>query len=345
MKACIIRKDDVSLGGIRIVDHPDPRPAANEVLIGNRAVSLNFRDYLIVTDNYSTAALDEDVILASDCAGEVVAVGGEVTRFRPGDRVAGTFFQVWKDGPMTVLPPALGLPLQGVLAEFVSLHEDGVVRIPDCLSYEEASTLPCAGVTAWNGTMVSGRSVRPGDTVLCLGAGGVAMLAAQFADAAGARVILMSSEDRKLERAYALMPGQETADGINYRDVENWDERVLELTDGRGADHVIEVGGADTLARSYRALAFGGRVALIGFRPGAVGDCNPWPLMMKDGHIDGVGVGSTRMFEDMNRSIEVNGIRPPVDRVFPMDETVEAFRYFASASHVGKVVIRIGEGS
>lgn len=345
MKACIIRKDDVSLNGIRLVDRPDPQPAANEVLIGIRAVSLNFRDWLIVTDNYSTAALDEDVVLASDCAGEVIAVGEDVSRVRPGDRVAGTFFQVWKDGPMTALPPALGLPLQGVLAELVSLHEDGVVRIPDSLSYEEAATLPCAGVTAWNATMVSGRPIRPGETVLCLGAGGVSMLAALFADAAGARVILMSSQDEKLERAYALLPDQAPGDGINYRTTENWDERVLELTDGRGADHVIEVGGADTLARSYRALAFGGRVALIGFRPDAVGDSNPWRLMMKDGHIDGVGVGSTRMFEDMNRSVDVNRIRPPIDRVFAFDETVEAFRYFASGALVGKVVIRIREGS
>jgi len=341
MKACILQKENVSLDGIQIVDMPDPEPGPVDVLIKVRATSLNYRDYLIVTDNYSTAELDRNLILLSDGAGEVVAVGDNVSRFKTGDRVAGTFFQVWKDGPMNELPPALGLPLQGVLAEFVALHEDGVVRIPENLSFEEAAALPCAGVTAWNATMVSGKSVRPGDTVLCLGSGGVSLLAAQFADAAGARIILMSSNDEKLKRAYAYLPGQNAADGINYKTIPEWDEKVLHLTDGRGADHIIELGGAGTLARSYKALAFGGKIALIGFRPGATGDCNPWPLMMKDGHIDAVGVGSTRMFEDMNRAIEVNRIKPPVDRIFPLDETVDALKHLASGSFVGKIVIRL----
>lgn len=341
MKACVLRKDNISLEGIEFPDLPDPEPAPNEVLIRIRAASLNYRDYLIVTNNYATAGIDEDIILLSDGAGEVVATGKAVTRFRIGDRVAGTFFQVWKDGPMNELPPALGLPLQGVLAELVALHEDGVVSIPDSLSFEEAAALPCAGVTAWNATMVSGKSVRPGETVVCLGAGGVSMLAAQFADAAGARVILTSSSDDKLKRAYALLPDQDARDGINYRDVPAWDEKVLDLTGGRGADHIIELGGPGTLARSYRALAFGGKLALVGFRPDAVGDCNPAPLMMKDGHIDGVGVGSTRMFEDMNRAIGINRIKPPVDKVFSLTETVEALKYFASGSFVGKVVITV----
>ncbi|MEP7243119.1 MAG: NAD(P)-dependent alcohol dehydrogenase [Gammaproteobacteria bacterium] len=343
MKACILRKDTLSLDGVQLVERPEPTPGRSEVLIRMQAASLNYRDHLIVTNRYGTARVDEDLILLSDAAGEVVALGDNVSRFKVGDRVAGTFFQVWKDGPRTHQPPALGLPLQGVLAELVALHEDGVVHIPPSLSYEEAAALPCAGVTAWNATMVSGRAVKPGDTVLCLGAGGVSMLAAQFADAAGARVIVMSSSDEKLKRAYALLPKQNAADGINYREVPEWDQKVLQLTAGRGADHVIETGGADTLARSYTALAFGGRVALIGYRPGAVGDSNPWPLMMKEGHLDGVGVGSTRMFEDMNRAIEINRIKPPVDTVFSFGEVVEAFKYFASGSFVGKVVIRIEE--
>jgi NADPH:quinone reductase-like Zn-dependent oxidoreductase len=341
MRACILQKNNVSLDGIRMIDLPEPEAGPDEVLIRIHATSLNYRDYLIVSNNYSTAAMEEDIILLSDGAGEVVGVGSNVSRFRMGERVAGTFFQVWKDGPMTELPPALGLPLQGVLAELVALHEDGVVRIPDNLTYEEAAVLPCAGVTAWNATMVSGKPVRPGDTVLCLGAGGVSMLAAQFADAAGARVILMSSTDEKLKRAYELLPAQKPEDGINYRQVIEWDQEVLRRTEGRGADHIMELGGAGTLARSYRALAFGGRIALIGFRPDAVGDCNPYLLMMKDGHIDGVGVGSTRMFEDMNRAISINRIKPPIDRVFPFADTVEALRYLASGATVGKIVITV----
>jgi NADPH:quinone reductase-like Zn-dependent oxidoreductase len=341
MKAWVLRKNDIRLDGIQLVEWPDPEPGPREVLIAVRAASLNYRDVLIVTNNYGTAPVEDDLVLLSDAAGEVVAVGAEVTRFRVGDRVAGTFFQVWKDGPMRELPPALGLPLQGVLAERVALHEDGVVRIPDVLSYEEASTLPCAGVTAWNATMMGRQPIKPGQTVLCIGAGGVSMFAAQFADAAGARVILTSSSDHKLERAYRLLPDQDPADGINYNDTPDWDRKILHLTGGRGADHIIELGGASTLARSYQALAFGGRIALAGFRPGTTGDCNPWPLMMKDGHIDGVGVGSTRMFEDMHRAIEARRLKPPVDIVFPFEKTIDAFRHLESGMAVGKVTIRL----
>lgn len=339
MKACVIQKDNVSMEGVQFVELPDPDPASNEVLIRIHSTSLNFRDYLIVTNNYATATLDEDVVLLSDGAGEVVSVGCDVTRFKVGDRVAGTFFQTWFDGPMRELPPALGLPLPGVLSELVTLDEEGVVRIPDSLSYEEAASLPCAAVTAWNATMVAGRSVKPGDTVLCIGVGGVSIFTAQFAHAAGARVILMSSSDDKLKRAYALLPGQNSSDGINYNEIVDWDQRVMYLTGGRGADHIMELGGAATLARSYSALAFGGRIAQIGFRPDAVGNCDPYPLMMKDGHINGVGVGSTKMFEDMNRAIEINQIKPLVDRVFKFENTVEALTCLGSRSFVGKIVI------
>jgi NADPH:quinone reductase-like Zn-dependent oxidoreductase len=341
MKAWVLRKNDIRLDGIQPVEWSDPQPGPHDVLISVRAASLNYRDLLIVTNNYGTAPVEDDLVLLSDAAGEVIAVGAEVTRFQVGDRVAGTFFQVWRDGPLRKLPPALGLPLQGVLAERLALHEDGVVRIPDVLSYEEAATLPCAGVTAWNATMMGRLPIKPGQTVLCIGAGGVSMFAAQFANAAGARVILTSSSDHKLQRAYRQLPGQDPADGINYNDTPDWDRQILHLTGGSGADHIIELGGASTLARSYRALAFGGRIALAGFRPGATGDCDPWPLMMKDGHIDGVGVGSTRMFEDMNRAIGRRRLKPPVDTVFPFAETVEAFRHLASGAAVGKVIIRL----
>jgi NADPH:quinone reductase-like Zn-dependent oxidoreductase len=341
MKAWVLRKHDIRLDGIQLLDWPDPQPGHNEVLIAVRAASLNYRDVLIVTNRYGTAPVEDDLVLLSDAAGEVVSVGRDVKRFNVGDRVAGTFFQVWKDGPMRELPAALGLPLQGVLAERIALHEDGVVRIPENLSFEEAATLPCAGVTAWNATMMGRQPVKPGQTVLCLGAGGVSMFAAQFAGAAGARVILTSSSDKKLKHAYSFLPGQDPSDGINYNDTPDWDRKVMQLTAGRGADHIVELGGPSTLARSYRALAFGGRIALTGFRPGSAGDCDPWPLMMKDGHIDGVGVGSTQMFEDMNRAIGMRRLKPPMDIVFPFAATVEAFRHLASGAAVGKVTIRL----
>jgi NADPH:quinone reductase-like Zn-dependent oxidoreductase len=285
--------------------------------------------------------MEDDLVLLSDGAGEVVSTGDNVTRFQPGDRVAGTFFQTWKDGPMKELPPALGLPLPGVLTELVVLHEDGVVHIPRNLSFEEAATLPCAALTAWNATMVSGRSVKPGDTVLCQGSGGVSLFTALFAKAAGARVILMSSSDEKLERASGFLRDQDPDDCINYLSTPEWQDELLRLTQGRGADHIMELGGAATLSRSYAALAFGGRIALIGFRPDATGDCNPYLLMMKDGHIDGVGVGSALMFENMNRAIEQNGIKPPIDRVFEMEDTVEAVRLMGSSTFVGKIVVRV----
>ena len=181
MKVYEILKGSKSLDGLRRGERPDPQPGAREVLIRIRATSLNYRDQQIIAGTYFGGAVSRDIIPLSDGAGEVVAVGPGVTRFKTGDRVAGTFFQTWISGVPASWPASLGVPLDGMLAEYVVLHEDGVVNIPESLSYEEAATLPCAGVTAWNGLMVSGRRVKPGDTVLCLGTGGVSMFAVQFA--------------------------------------------------------------------------------------------------------------------------------------------------------------------
>ncbi len=334
-----LKKGSTSLDGLRLAERPDPQPGPNQVLIRIRAASLNYRDHLIVTGKYFSGVVNRDVIPLSDGAGEVVSIGSGVSRFQPGDRVAGTFFQVWKDGPRSSLPPALGVPLDGMLAEYVVLHEDGVVAIPQNLSFEEAAALPCAGVTAWNALMASGHPVRPGDTVLCQGTGGVSMLAMQFARAAGARVIVTSSSDDKLERVLKLG----ASDGINYKSYPDWEKEVVRLTRGRGVDHIIEIGGAGSLARSYQALGFGGKIALIGFLATPGGDPNPYPLMMKGGSLQGVGVGSTRMFEDMNRAIEVNGIKPIVDRVFLFDQVPDAFRHLASGDFVGKIGIKMAD--
>ena len=238
-----LQKGSRSIDGLRRTARPDPVAGPHEVLIRVRATSLNYRDHLIVTGQYFSGVVDRDVIPLSDGAGDVVSIGPGVTRFRPGDRVAGTFFQVWKEGPKVSLPPALGVPLDGTLAEYISLHEDGVVALPANLSFEEAATLPCAGVTAWNALMVIGNRVKAGDTVLCQGTGGVSMLAMQFALAAGARVMVTSSSDEKIERARALG----ASDGINYKTHPDWATEVLRLTDGRGVDQIVEIGGAGSL--------------------------------------------------------------------------------------------------
>ncbi len=223
-----------------------------------------------------------------------------------------------------------------MLAEYAVLHEDGAVAIPPSLSFEEAAALPCAGVTAWHALMVAGRPVRPGDTVLCQGTGGVSMLGLQIARAAGARVIVISSSDEKLQRARALG----ASGGINYKATPEWDKEVQKLTNGRGVDCVIEIGGAGTLARSFQSLGYGGKVSLIGFLAGP-GDSNPYPLMLKAASLHGISVGSTRMFEDLNLAIAANNIQPPIDKVYPFEEAAGAFRKLASGDFAGKLVITI----
>jgi NADPH:quinone reductase-like Zn-dependent oxidoreductase len=337
MKIYELQKGATSLDGLVRADRPDPQPGPREILIRVRATSLNYRDQMIVTGNYFGGSVSRNTIPLSDGAGEVAAVGAGVTRFKTGDRVAGTFFQGWISGPMVERFPALGNPLDGTLAEYIVLHEDGVVAIPPSISFEQAATLPCAALTAWNALFVSGKAVKPGDTVLCLGTGGVSIAGLQFAKAAGARVIVTSSSDEKIKRACILG----ASDGVNYKRFPDWEKEVSRLTGGRGADHIIESGGAGSLTRSFEAAAFGGKVALIGFLAGAKGDINPAILMMKSGAMVGIGVGSRAMFEDMNRAIEVNKIQPLVDKAFPFDKAADAFRCQASGDFVGKVVITI----
>ena len=252
MKVYEVTKGSTSLDGLRRAERPEPQPGPREVLIRVRATSINYRDHMVVMGRYFTA-VERDTVPLSDGAGEVVSVGPGVTRFKAGDRVAGTFFQVWVDGPRTKLYPALGVPLDGMLSEYVALREDGVVAMPPGLSFEEAATLPCAGVTAWSALMVLGNRIKAGDTVLCLGTGGVSTQAMQLAKAAGAKVIITSSSDEKLARAKRLGAWE----GINYKTHPEWQKEVSRLTAGRGVDCIIEVGGVGTLARSYEALGFG----------------------------------------------------------------------------------------
>jgi NADPH:quinone reductase-like Zn-dependent oxidoreductase len=316
---------------------PSPIPGPGEVLIRTRAVSLNYRDLLLCKGQYNPR-LRLPVIPASDGAGEVVATGAGATRFHPGDRVVASFMPRWVDGLLdeTKARSALGAESDGMLAEEVVLNEEGLVSIPSHFSFEEAATLPCAGVTAWNAVVASG-SVKPGETVLVQGTGGVSIFALQFARLAGARVIATSSQDQKLERVIAMGAG----DGINYKSTPDWDKKVRELTGGRGVDLVVEVGGAGTLPKSLRAVRLGGTIALIGVLSGA-GEVNPMAILMKGVRVQGIFVGSRAMFEAMNRGIEVNQIRPVIDRVFSFDEAKAALAYLESGAHFGKVVVRVG---
>jgi NADPH:quinone reductase-like Zn-dependent oxidoreductase len=335
MKVYEIR-DGFGLDSLRQADRPEPKPGRGEVLVKVKAVALNYRDLLVVKGVYNPK-MNLPRVPCSDGAGEVVAVGEGVSRVKPGQRVAGLFMPAWLEGELNdaKAKSALGGSVDGLLAEYAVLSEDAVVAVPPHLSDEEASTLPCAAVTAWNGLVHAG-GVRPGESVLVQGTGGVSLFALQFARLAGARVIATSSSDEKLAR----VKGLGASDGINYRATPEWGETVRHLTAGRGVDHVVEVGGAGTLAQSLRAVRTGGHIALIGVLSG-YGQVNPLPILMKGVRVTGIYVGSRDMFEAMNRAIALNGLRPIIDRVFPFSDAAAAFRHMEAAAHFGKIVIRI----
>ena len=324
------------LEDVRRAQRPDPKPGPSDVVVRLRATSLNYRDHAIITGKYRYN-LDHPTIPCSDGAGEVVAVGPAVTRFKVGDRAVPTFFQIWIDGAPPKNRAALGAPLDGTLAEYLCLHEDGWVAMPPSLSLEEAATLSCAGPTAWNALMTAGTRIKPGDTVLCLGTGGVSMFALQFAHAAGARVIVTSSSDQKIEQAR----GFGASAGVNYKTHPDWEKEVLALTGGRGVDCVIENGGIGTLARSFQCVGYGGKVALIGVLAGPQGSANPHDLMFKAGSLHGIGVGHRASLEQLIQAIEVNRIKPVIGRKFSFDQAPEAFRVQAAGDFIGKIVITI----
>lgn len=328
---------EFGIDNLALVNRPDPQPGPGRIVVRVRATSLNYRD-LITVKHGGLRGLTLPLVPLSDGAGEIVGVGDGVTRVGMGDRVAGIFFQHWLAGGPNAAhqASALGGALDGMLAEQVVLSEDGVVRIPDYMSYEDAATLPCAAVTAWQ-SMVSLGNMKAGDTVLILGTGGVSVFALQFAVAAGARSIVTSSSDEKLERASALG----ATHVINYKATPEWGKRVLELTDGVGVDQVVEVGGAGTLVQSMEATRVGGMIGLIGILAGTDGEVNPIPVLMKSLRLQGVYVGSREMFEDMNAALAANRIKPVIDKVYPFEGARGALELMESAAHFGKIVVTV----
>ncbi|GMV29007.1 MAG: NADPH:quinone oxidoreductase [Rhodanobacteraceae bacterium] len=323
--------------GIVPIERTLPPPGPHEVQVRIRAVALNYRDLMLIRGDYN-GGNSAPVVPASDGAGDVIAIGDQVTRFRVGDRVATTFFAAWVEGRQTPEKSRLsfGGSIDGTLAQEIVISQDALFRVPDHLDYHEAATLTCAGATAWNALFVEGNA-RPGGSVLLLGTGGVSIWALQLAKAAGLHTVITSSSDAKLERARQL--GANTT--INYTTTPDWQEEVLRATGGDGVDIVVEVGGAGTLKKSLLATRMGGTVAIVGGVSGWASEIDPFQVIRGARHVTGIYVGSLVMLEDLARFVALHRIRPVVDRVFPFDQARAAYEHLDSGSHFGKVVIAV----
>jgi NADPH:quinone reductase-like Zn-dependent oxidoreductase len=325
-------------GGLRnlqLVEADQPQPGPRDLLVRIRACSLNFHDDLVVTGKFPSA---DGRVPMTDGAGEVIAVGSEVEEFKVGDVVVSTFYPDWLTGE---LAPGLqraipGDTIDGYAAEFVCTPEHAFTKVPVGYTYAEAATLPCAAVTAWRGLVVCGQ-VKPGDTVLTLGASAVSLFALQFAKAAGARVIATSSSEEKLEKLLGL--GAD--DVINYREVKDWGQKAKQLTDGRGVDHVIEVGGPATLANSISACRMGAHIALIGVLTGFSGEVSIPALFTNQIRVSGITVGSRSNQQDMIRATTVNRLKPVIDRIFPLEGIIGAFEAYQTQRHFGKICLEV----
>ena len=326
-----------SLDALRLGEAQDPVPGRGQVTVRIRACSLNHRDLNIVSGDYASVPLKPGAIPLSDGAGEVIVIGPDVTRWKVGDRVAPIFVQRWLGGELKreYMPSALGGPSDGVLAEQIVLSEEGLVRIPSHMSFEQAATLPCAAVTAWNAAFVKG-GLQAGHTIVTLGTGGVSLFAAQLGLMCGARVIATTGIDEKIERLRSLG----VHEVINYRATPNWDGRVRELTGGRGADLVVEVGGPGSLATSIAAIRYCGHISVVGNLAGKA-TIDPGALFAKRASMCGIQVGSRDMFEAMVRAMEVSKLEPVIDRVFEFEDARAAYEYLQSGKHFGKIVIRV----
>ena len=335
MKAYEVREPAGLDGLVLNRDRPEPKPGHRQIVVRVRAAALNYRDQGVIKGAYGYTKFP--VIPLSDGAGDVAAVGPGVTQFKPGDRVASTFFVNWTGGriPPNASHNSLGGMVDGVLAEFAVLNETGAIKIPDHLSFAEAATLPCAALTAWNALIETGQ-IKAGESVLILGTGGVACFALGFAKMHGARVFITSSSDEKLARAKAL--GVDVA--INYASHPDWDQDVVAETGGAGVDHVLEVGGPGTLEKSMNAVRPGGSIYVIGALGGA-GSINPRMINRKSLRLLGIHVGSREMFEAMNKAIALNRFKPLIDRTFAFEDAKAAYLHQQSGGVFGKVAIAV----
>ncbi|HCN92207.1 MULTISPECIES: NAD(P)-dependent alcohol dehydrogenase [unclassified Hyphomonas] len=334
MKVAAVKKPG-GPGNLIIEDRADPKPAVGEILVRIHASSLNYHDFVVVMGGIPT---DDGRIPMSDGAGEVVAVGEGVTKFKPGDKVVSLFFPNWQAGEIEAAGFASvpGDGADGFGAELVAAPETSFTRMPEGYSYQEAATLPCAALTAWRALMVEAK-VKPGDWVLTQGTGGVSIFALQFAKAAGCRVISTSSSDEKLQRVKEL--GADHV--INYKDTPDWGKAAKALTGGRGVDEVVEIGGPGTLAQSITASRPGGHISLIGVLTGVSGEVPTAALFSLNITLSGITVGSRRHQEDMIAAIEANGIKPVLDKDFPLSEIAAAFAHQASQQHFGKITLSL----
>jgi len=328
---------DGGVDGLNLAERPVPDPGPGQVLIKVAASAINYRDLTTIEDPVSRG-LPFPTVPNSDAAGTVAAVGGGVERFKVGDRVMSCFFEDWVDGEISeaAMASALGGARQGVLGEYVCLDQQGVIETPENLDDEQAATLPCAALTAWH-ALTRPAPVVPGETVLLLGTGGVSVFAQQFCKLFGAETIATSSDNAKLARMKAL-GARHT---INYRDTPEWDQVVKELTNGKGVDRVVEVGGPGTLERSINAVRVGGRIQLIGVLTGGAGQIVPTLLMRKSISLRGIYVGSRAMFAEMNRAIAANGLEPVISERFGFEDAKSAYHRMREATHFGKLVISL----
>ena len=334
MKVAAVKKPG-GLGNLVIENRPDPKPKAGEVLVRVRASSLNYHDFIVVLGGIPTP---DGRIPMSDGAGEVVAVGEGVTKWKTGDKVISLFFPSWQSGQVEAAGFASvpGDGADGFGCELYAGPETAFTRMPKGWTFDEAATLPCAALTAWRGMYVETRT-KPGDWVLVQGTGGVSIFALQFAKATGARVIATSSSEAKLEKLRAL--GADHV--INYKENPDWGKKAFELTGGRGVDEVVEIGGPGTMAQSINACRPGGHISLIGVLTGVSGEVPTAALFSRNITLSGITVGSRRQQEDMVDAIDATGFKPVIDSRFPLDQIAAAFAHQASQQHFGKIVLTI----